>query len=244
MTRARVFRALTLFSILALASACKDKPSAEALEAFPATDAARIADAVVADDGPKIQALIKAGANPSQNGAEGRSLLEFAIWKEKPKAFAALLAAGADTTHADGQGDTALHMGAKDDDATYVTALLEKKVDPNLLNAQSGVSAVMDAALTGHLPQMHALLQAGAKLDFTRSNGDTALIMAAQANHWQAVLDLLVAGADPLAKNKIGATFQRYLNLAPTDHLTLEAQRERDQINSWLTLHNVPIEKS
>lgn len=226
---------------MASASACTDKPSSQALQAFPAPDAARVADAIMADDATRVSALLKAGANVNAIGEGGRSLLEWSIWKEKPKAFNAVLGAGADMTIADAQGDTALIVGAKDDDASYVTALLAKKADPNLINTKTGDSALMAAALTGHLPQMHALLQAGAKLDFAESNGDTALIMAAQANHTQAVLDLLVAGADPLAKNKIGATFQRYLNMM-TENMTPEAAREHDKIHRWLTVHNIAIE--
>jgi ankyrin repeat protein len=227
---------------MAFASACTDKPSSQALEAFPSPDAARLADAIMADDPSRVKALLKSGANVNATGEGGRSLLEWSIFKQRPKAFAALLAASPDLTIADAQGDTALIVGAKDDDASYVNALLEKKADPNLINTKSGDSALMAAALTGHLPQLHALLQAGAKLDFAESNGDTALIMAAQANHTQAVLDLLVAGADPLAKNKLGATFQKYLNMTPPAMLNPEAQREHEKIVRWLTLHNVAIE--
>jgi ankyrin repeat protein len=241
MTLARALAGLMMSFTLATTTACTDKPSAQALQAFPSQDAARVADAIMADDAPRVSALVKGGADVNAVGEGGRSLLEFAIWKEKPKAFGALVAAGADTAHADAQGDTALHLGAKDDDATYVTALLAKKADPNVINAKSGVSPIMDAALTGHLPQLHALLQAGAKLDLAASNGDTALIKAAQASHTQAILDLLAAGADPLAKNKVGATFQRYLNMS-NDGLTPQAQHDHEAINRWLTAHNIAIE--
>ena len=242
MTLSRGLLALSFLLTVATASACKAKPSAAALEAFPSQDSARVADAIMADDAAAVTALIRGGADPSANGDAGRSLLEFAIWKEKPKAFNALLAAGADTTHADEGGDTVMNYAAKIDDASYMNALLAKKVDPNMINKISGDSPLMDAALAGNGPQLHGLLQAGAKLDFTESNGDNALIMAAQANKTQMVLDLLAAGADPLAKNKMGVTFQRYLNMTPVNVAAPEMQREREKINRWLTGHNIPIE--
>ena len=242
MTFSRGLLALSFLLTVASASACKAKPSAAALEAFPAQDAARVADAILANDGATVTALIHDGANPSANGDAGRSLLEFAIWKEKPKAFNALLAAGADTAHADDEGDTVMCYAAKIEDASYMNALLVKKVDPNVINKISGDSPLMDAALTGHQPQLHALLQAGARLDAAEPNGDNALIMAAQANKTQVVLDLLAAGADPLAKNQMGATFQRYLNMTPANVAAPEMQREREKIKRWLVGHNVPLE--
>ena len=236
------FLSLLLGLTMPSVSACKAKPSSDALQAFPAEDAARIADAIMADDATSTTALIHGGANASANGDAGRSLLEFSIMNDKPKAFGALLAGGADITHVDAQGDTALHYAAKAEDPAYVNALLVKKADPNIVNKQTGDSPLMDAALTGREQQLRALIQAGAKLDFTEPNGDTALIMAAQSNKTQIALDLLAAGADPTTKNKIGATFKHYLNITPMNVVAPETQREREKINRWLVGHNVPIE--
>lgn len=242
MTFSRGLLAFCFVLTVANASACKSKPSSDALLAFPEQDAARTAEAILTDDGAAITARVHAGANPSANGDSGRSLLEFAIWKDKPKAFHALLASGADTTHADDAGDTAMHYAAKVEDTVYMNELLAKKVDPNVINKISGDSPLMDAALTGNGSQLHGLLQAGAKVDFAEPNGDNALIMAAQANKMEAVLDLLAAGADPTVKNQTGATFQRYLNMTPANVAAPEMQREREKVHRWLAGHNVPIE--
>ncbi|MEO7113021.1 MAG: ankyrin repeat domain-containing protein [Polyangiaceae bacterium] len=242
MTFSRGLFAIALVLTMASASACKSKPSAAALQAFPAQEAARVADAIFADDGVTITALIHDGANASATGESGKSLLQFAVWKDKPKAFKALLAAGADTAHADDDGDTVMHSAATADDYSFMNALLAKKVDPNVINEITGDSPLMDAAVSGNGSQLHGLLQAEAKLDVAEPNGDNALIMASQTNKFQAVLDLLAAGADPLARNKTGATFQRYLSMTPANVTAPETQRERDKIQRWLVGHNVPIE--
>lgn len=235
---------LAVVFVLTMASvaACKAKPSAAALQAFPSEDAARVADAIEANDGAKITALIHDGANASATGAAGTSLLQFAVARDKPKAFEALLAAGADATHADDEGDTVMHDAASSDDYSFMNALLAKRIDPNVINEISGDTPLMDAAVAGHGSQLNALIQAGAKLDVTEPNGDDALIMAAQTNQFQAVLDLLAAGADPRAKNKTGATFQRFVNMTPVNVTAPETQREREKINRWLVGHNIPIE--
>jgi ankyrin repeat protein len=242
MTFSRSGLAIAFVLTLTSATACKAKPSSAALEAFPATEAARVADAILADDGATVTALIRGGANASATGDSGKSLLEFSVWKDKPKAFNALLEAGADTAHADDDGDTVMHYAAQAEDYSFMNALLAKKIDPNVINPITGDSPLMDAALSGNGSQLHGLLQAGAKVDVAEPNGDTALIIAAQANKLEAVLDLLAAGADPLAKNRTGATFQLYVNMTPVHVTAPETQREREKIRRWLVGHHIPIE--
>lgn len=242
MIASRALLALVLALVLETTAACNGGPSSAALEAFPAPEAARVADAVLGDDAEAVTALVHGGASPSAVGRAGRSLLELAVLKDKPKAFAALLAAGADVAHADDEGDTVVHYAAQVDDFVFMNALLERKIDVNVVSAKTGNTPLMDAALTGHGSQLHGLLQAGARVDVAEPNGDTALILAAQANQTEAVLDLLAAGADPRAKNATGATFQRYLRMTPTNVLAPEARREREKIDRWLVGHDVPLE--
>lgn len=218
------------------------KPSAEGLEAFPDTKAALVADAIEADDASRVSSLVKSGANVNAVGAEGRSLLEFAIWKDKPKAAAALIDAGADLTHADNRGALAIHYAAQADEGeSTLDLLIAKKVDINVLNAKTGDSPLMVAVLSGQGTQIHALIKAGANLNVAEPLGDTALMIAAQTDSSE-VLELLNAGADPLAKNKRGDTFQRYLNLQPAKTLSPDAARERAAINQWLEAHKIPVE--
>jgi ankyrin repeat protein len=238
----RIASSLLFVLMAASTQACKAKPSSEALEIFPDQNAAFVADAMKNDDGAKVSQLVKAGANVNAVGAEGRSLLEFAIWKDKPNSAAALINAGADLTHADNRGAQAIHYAAQADDATALDLLIAKKVDINTINAQTGDSPLMVAVLSHTGPQIHTLIKAGANLNIAEPLGDTALFIAAEANA-SAVLELLNAGADPLAKNKRGDTFQRYLNLQPAKTLSPDAARERAAINQWLEAHKIPVEE-
>ena len=61
-------------------------------------------------------------------------------------------------------------------------------------------------------------------------------------NKFDEQLDLLKAGADPLARNNTGNTFQRYLNMTPERGLSAQGKAEIATIHGWLNDHHVPIE--
>ncbi len=234
---------LLLFALFISVAGCNtSKASSEALESFPDPKAALVADAVLADDGPKATSLVKSGADPSAVGKDGRSLLEFACFRSKHGAFDALLAAGADTTHADDAGDTVMHYAAANADSAYLMDLLAKKTDPNMVNKSTGYTPLMAAALADRGPQVQALIAAHADLNVAASNGDTALIVAAEAKANARVLELLNAGADPRARDVRGHTFQKFLYMTPENVRSAESKAQLSQINAWLTAHQIPIE--
>ncbi|MGH9411823.1 MAG: ankyrin repeat domain-containing protein [Vicinamibacterales bacterium] len=224
------------------AAGLKPRPSSDALAVFPDPAAALVVDAIMADDGATVTKLIHDGANVNASGEGGRSLLEFALWQGKHAAFDALLAAGADTSHGDAEGETVMHYAASDEDPSYLNELLARHVDPNSVNKVTGKTLVMDAALVDQGSQLRALIAAGADLNRVTPSGDTALIMAARTNSFERVLELLQAGANPLAKNITGATFQGYLTMTPEDVLSDKGKQEIAQIHDWLTAHKIPIE--
>ena len=43
--------------------------------------------------------------------------------------------------------------------------------------------------------------------------------------------------ADPRATNKRGTTFQKYLDMTPTDLLHDEARRQREAVHAWVREH-------
>lgn len=54
---------------------------------------------------------------------------------------------------------------------------------------------------------------------------------------------LLEAGADPMATNSGGASFQAYyFSYPPRNALNERALAERRQVVAWLKSHNVPLE--
>ena len=58
----------------------------------------------------------------------------------------------------------------------------------------------------------------------------------------QRALDLLNAGADPMARNAQGVTFQRYLFMTRAALLNAETRRSREAVEAWLTTHDIELE--
>jgi ankyrin repeat protein len=68
----------------------------------------------------------------------------------------------------------------------------------------------MLASLNGHTDVVKLLLDRGAKIDLQRSDGATALIVAAQNGHEEVIKILLERGADRGIKDNTGKTFLDY----------------------------------
>lgn len=105
--------------------------------------------------------------------------------------------------------------------ATYaqqIAALLQVKVDPNLLNHQSQ-SALHLAAQTGDLQTVQLLVGSGADLNARDHHGKTPLMHAAESYHIQqgtSVLEYLLSeGADPLPKTYL-PPFSSYQDILDT----------------------------
>jgi uncharacterized protein len=172
-------------------------------------------------------------------------MLESAVWKDKHSAFEALLSAGADTAHRDEDGEVVLHYAAESENPAYLTELLARHVDPNV-ETTDHTTPLMLTLFVKNQAMTHALIAAGANLEVAQSNGDTALIIAAQTDSFDQVLELLHAGANPLAGHRIqgkpDTTFQGFLNMAPESVLTADGKRKKAEIREWLAAHNVPVE--
>jgi len=218
------------------------KVSVDAKTVFSDKGAAQLADAASSGDAAKVDKLVKAGANPSAIGDKATSVVQFAMLNKSKAGVEALLNAGADPMHADDNGDTLMHYAAKSADPGYMDILLAHKADVNVQNTVTSATPLIAALFGEREPQFHKLLAAGANPNIADRGGNTALHIAAKINENQLSLDLLKAGADPLAKNKQGVTFQRYLNMTPTRLLTEDAKRQREAIVTWLRDHNIPVE--
>lgn len=97
------------------------------------------------------------------------------------------------------QGQTALHLAAQSLDSMSIQDLVRRGAEVDTLDAEGNTPLLaLDYSL--HFPEMlnvvRLLLEAGANLDATSSNGDTALHMSA-ANHRVEIMEqLLKSGAD------------------------------------------------
>jgi len=175
----------------------------------------------------------KAGESPlSQSIRSGQSLSRF---KE-------LLESGADPLRPDADGDTAVHYAAGAHDAGYLRILLAHGVNPDTPNRITGKTPLVSAMMYERDRQFDMLLAAGSNPGRADRMGNTPLHVAAQINDPQRVLALLEAGAPPLALNRQGQTFQRYLFMTRESLLNAGARDARQAVIAWLQRHRIRVE--
>ena len=80
------------------------------------------------------------------------------------------------------------------------------------------------------------------RVDMADRMGNTPLHVTGQINEPARALDLLNAGADPMARNAQGVTFQRYLFMTRAALLNAETRRQREAVEAWLKAHGIAIE--
>lgn len=169
-------------------------------------------------------------------GEDDTSLLFWAILMQSTKGFTALLEAVADPTICDGDGKTILHRAAWVKNISCLKILLSHGVDPNVLSCKSGATAIFDIVEDEHFT---LLLESGTNLNIKTQAGSTILHRASPRH----IIQLLKAGADPLAKNNRGDTFQSYFFAAPENVLTKEAKQDRKWVRDWLKEKKIPLEE-
>ncbi len=161
-----------------------------------------------------LAALLDAGADPNATLPEGETVLMTAARTGDAASIRALLVRGADPNARDRfRGQTALMWAASRNNADAVHALAELGAD---LHAQTesatrppngnrlfyappptGFTALMFAARGGHLDAMRILLAAGANINDTLSDGQSALVVAVANANWELADYMLDRGADP-----------------------------------------------
>lgn len=219
--------------------ATQARPSAQ--DIFPDPKVAALAEAVADGDVAAIRTLA-AGVDLSARGDKQVTLLQWALLNQRLDSLKALLDAGADPKQPGVDGDTVLHMAAAANDASYLTELLARGVDPNVRNPESGAGPLRAALMGEREAQFRALLAAGADPNLADRLGNTPLHIAGQINEPARALDLLEAGSDPTARNAQGVTFQRYLFMTRASLLNAETRKRREAVEAWLSSHGVALE--
>jgi len=159
-----------------------------------------------------LQALLAAGADAAHAGMDGETVLMTAARNGDPEAVRVLLAAGADPDVRDPfGGQTALMWAAARNNSSAVYALAELGADIAAQTARkeetssrlfwsadpTGFTALMFAARGGHVDVLRVLLNAGADINGTLSDGQGVLVVAIANANWAAADYLLERGAEP-----------------------------------------------
>ena len=165
-----------------------------------------------------IGRLLNAGADPETSMPEGETVLMTAARSGRVDAVKMLLVHGAKVNGKDEfRGQTAMMWAAAKNNADVIRMLVEFGGDikirtsspPRSTNRKSdsgntfssppptGFTAFLFAVRAGSVAAAKALLDAGANVNDTVSDGESALVLAAANAHWDMADFLLDHGADP-----------------------------------------------
>lgn len=197
-----------------------------------------LAKAVAEGDAQRIRALAPT-TSLSAHGDDNVTLLEWAIWKQKPDSLSALLEAGADTSALGMDNETVAHMAAMVDDPKYLQVLIAHKAPVDIARPGLGWTPLFRAVESRRDAQFDMLISAGANIRHTDSMGDSLLHVAANVNDADRVLQLLQAGLDPGLTNQRGATFQTALFSGSDTRLNANGKAARQKVRDWLAAHGV-----
>lgn len=134
------------------------------------------------------------------SSAAGDTRLADAAQQDDRAAVRDLLNQKADVNKAQGDGMTALHWAASNDDLELVQALLAAGADVKAETRLGAVTPLFMACKNGSASTIEALLKAGASASAPDAHGTTPLMIAAAAGGADAVRVLLEHGAEVNAK--------------------------------------------
>lgn len=210
-------------------------------EYFEDEQTQELARAVDRGDRSTIRELVDGGASLDTTGHEGLTLLQWAVLRGQNPALRTMLELGADPDQTGYQGSAVLHTAANATSARFVETLLEAGADPDVRHAVTERTPLMQAAGMATDDQFELLLDAGADISLADRTGVTALHLAAMVNAGSQVLTLLEKGADPLAKDRLDATFQDYFWSTDPKIMHAQALRNREKVGEWLTARDIPL---
>ena len=145
-----------------------------------------------------LRGLLAAGADPSARaGGTGQTALMWAASRNNAAAVRLLVEAGADIKVRTGRAGPSPRQ---DPGATAAQALVTNfEGGRSMFNSPpaTGFTAFLFAVRGGAIDAVRALLDAGANVNDTLSDGSSALVVAAANAHWELASLLLDRGADP-----------------------------------------------
>ena len=177
----------------------------------------RLAIAVEKVDRKEISAAVQAGADVNAFGRAGFRLLDWALARNNPRGFEALLGQGAslDALYRDPKtvpdrsyNLTILERVLGTDSGEFIGVVLRSGVDPDhVLFPEDGRSLLFFASDARAPRVVDALLDNGAAIDHRDNSGNTPLFDAMLMCNYTTAWHLLQRGADPSARNRHGNDF-------------------------------------
>lgn len=213
-------------------------------DTFSDPQAIALAEAMMDGDVAEMGRLVAAGADPNASGKDGMTLLEWEILREGYTGFLELLRLGADPTAIGWGGGTAMHLAAMYQSKLYLKALVAEGQAVDVVDGRMERSPLYSALMSNRQDNVDFLLENGASLAFTDRNGETPLHVAAAINDYHNTLRFLQLGADPLAVDRSGSTFQPGIFKSRPDLLTVTARADRDRIIAFLRARDIPLDPS
>lgn len=233
------------------AMACSDPVGCLPLQdaRFP-QEAEAVLEGALAGDWRRMQALLPLCSNClSATTPTGETLLQRAMGMRDKRAFGLLLKAGADPSQHHSPNESVVHLAARHEDPNWLRLLLKAGANPDTINLPqedfpliSNALPLGVALISGRDRQFEMLLKSGANVKLADRTGNTALHLAAQINQPWHVLALLKTGADPLARNTQGQSFQPYLFMTKEELLTKHNRTGRNAVRAYLKSANISIE--
>jgi ankyrin repeat protein len=176
-----------------------------AAQAAPCAETTALADASMRGDSARIDALLKAGADPNATAQFGTPALHWRVEADDLPGVRRLLKAGADANVLTERGISPLSLAIANGNPAMVEALLDAGAKADQLEP-GGETLLMRAADGGVLKVVELLLRRGTPVDTRETMGQTALMFAARAGHADIVATLLAHGAQPNVATPLGRT--------------------------------------
>lgn len=158
--------------------------------------------AIIQDNPSSIQALLNRGFDPNSVDERGQPGISRALMNDSFDAALVLARAPSlDVKQRNRAGETSLMLAAMKGQEQIFRLLLDRGADADPVE---GWTPLHYAASGSALPVMRLLLARGVRVDPRAPNGRTPLMMAAAFGDEKVVDALLVAGADPTARDANG----------------------------------------
>lgn len=157
-----------------------------------------------------------------------------------------LLKQKVDVNAPQGDGATALHWAAFQDDVEMAQLLLNAGANVKAATREGAITPLFMACTNGSAPMIERLLKAGADARSTKSKGTTALMIAAASGSADAVKVLLDHGADLTAKEyahgQTALMFASSLNRAEVVKLLMRRGADADISSNVAKLERVTFD--